>query len=192
MSYEPERGQHMISRILPGIAVLLLIVGGCSGIRVQTDFDREADFSGYKTWDFLPGEPRPTGYRTLDDPALAARLQGAIENGFSLRGLQKASQDPDFFVAYHLAFAEKINARNIENYYQYINYAVFAPYVTSSYTEVYDLGTLIIDVLDRRTKTHVWRGAAQTNVNTQAGPRENEPKMREVARRILEDFPPKK
>ena len=89
-------------------------------------------------------------------------------------------------------FDEQINARNIENYYQYFNYAVFSPYVTSSYTEVYDLGTLIIDVLDRRTKTHVWRGAAQTKVNTQAGPRENEPKMREAAKKILEDFPPKK
>ena len=181
----------MIRKTLACVAVLLWILNGCSGMKSQVEYDHDADFTAYKTWDFLPGEPRPTGYRGLDDPAVNARLQGAIENGFSLRGLQKSSENPDFYVAYHLAFAEQINSRNIENYYQYINYAVFAPYVTSSYTEVYDLGTLIIDVLDCRTKTHVWRGAAQTKVNSQAGPRENEPKMRDAARKILKDFPPK-
>jgi hypothetical protein len=181
----------MVPRILAGIVLASFIAGGCSGIRVQTDYDRKADFSGLKTWDFLPGEPRPTGYRTLDDPALVARLQSAISDALTQRGFQRVTEDPDFYVAYNLAFSEQINARNIENYYQYINYSVFVPYVTSSYTEVYDLGTLIVDILDRRAKTHVWRGAAQTKVNTQAGPRENEPKLREAARKILGDFPPK-
>jgi len=174
-------------------AALCAWIAGCgSGIKTQIAYDHEADFSGYKTWDFLPGEPRPTGYRGLDDPAVNARIQGAIENGLSLRDMKKSSNSPDFYVAYHLAFDEQINSRNIENYYQYFNYTVFAPYVTSSYTQVYDLGTLIIDVLDTRTRTHVWRGAAQTKVNTQAGPRENEPKLRDAARKILAGFPPDK
>ena len=182
----------MVWKALACVFVLAWAASGCSGVKTQVAWDHDADFSGYKTWDFLPGEPRPTGYRGLDDPAVNERLQAAIESGFSSRGLRRSSEEPDFYVAYHLAFDEQINARNIENYYQYFNYAVFSPYVTSSYTEVYDLGTLIIDVLDRRAKTHVWRGAAQTKVNTQAGPRENEPKMREAAKKILGDFPPKK
>jgi hypothetical protein len=185
----------MLWRILLGVAVLASVVSGCSGIsgmKTQVDYDRDADFTRLKTWDWLPGEPRPTGYRGLDDPAVVARLQGAIGDALKDRGCQQSTVEPDFYVVFNLAFTEEINARNIENYYQYINYAVFAPYVTSSYTEVFDIGTLIVDVLDRRAKTHVWRGAAQTKVNAQAGPRENEPKLREAARRIFQDFPPGK
>ncbi len=169
------------------------LVGGCSqGMKVETEFDRDANFTGLHTWDWLPGEPKPTGYRELDNPDLKARVQGAIETGFVARGCTKVSEDPDFLVAYHFVFSEEVTARNIENYYQFIHYSVFVPTVTSSYKELFDLGTLIIDVLDCRAKSFVWRGAARTKVNIQAGPRENDPKIREAVELILERFPPKK
>jgi hypothetical protein len=73
----------------------------------------------------------------------------------------------------------------------YLNYSVFIPHVTQSYTEVWETGTVILDVIDADNKKLVWRGTAETEVNPQAGPRENGPKLQKAIKMMLEKFPPK-
>jgi len=170
---------------------LLFAIAGCSKMNVTTDFDPEADFSVFKTWDWLPGAPPETGDRRLDSPQVRERIARVIAEEFAGRGFPRGSETPDFYVIYHAALDQQITARNIENYYQYINYTVFVPHVTSSYTEVWDIGTLIVDVFNAKTRTLVWRGTSRVEFNYQAGPRENEPIIRKAVQKMLEGFPPK-
>ena len=180
-------------RFAKHVAVLILLsfFAGCSKMHVTTDFDPEADFSVYKTWDWLPGGPPETGDRRLDSPQVRERIGRVIEEEFAGHGFPRGSETPDFYVIYHAALDQEITKRNIENYYAYINYTVFVPQVTSSYTEVWDIGTLIVDVFDVKTRTLAWRGTSRIEFNYQAGPRENEPIIRKAVSKMLEGFPPK-
>jgi hypothetical protein len=174
------------------LSALAALLAGCSGkMQVQTDFDKEADFTHYRTWDWLPGESGVTENLVVDDASVKERIESAIDEGFKSIGYERTSGAPDFFVKYYLGYGQEINTRNIENYYAYLNYAVFVPHVKQSYTDVWETGTLIIDVIDAEGKKLVWRGYAETDVNPQAGPRENEPKLQKAIKMTLEKFPQK-
>jgi Domain of unknown function (DUF4136) len=179
-----------LARFFPLLALAALFAA-CSSTKPAIDFDPQANFSTYKTWNWLPGGPPETGDRQLDSPEVRERLKRGIEDEFAARGFRTNAESPDFYVFYHAALNQAISERNIENYYQYMNYTVFVPWVTSSYTETWDVGTLIIDVFDAKTRTLVWRGTGQTKMNAQAGPRENEPLIRKGIREMLKEFPPK-
>jgi hypothetical protein len=173
------------------LALVALLVGCSEKMRVQSDFDKEADFDRYKMWDWLPGDPGVTENLMIDDPSVRKRMEDAVDEGFRNIGYERTSGAPDFFVKYFLGYGDEINRRNIENYYAYLNYAVFIPQVTQSYTEVWETGTVILDVIDAENKKLVWRGTAETEVNPQAGPRENGPKLQKAIKMMLEKFPPK-
>jgi hypothetical protein len=180
-----------VPRLL-SLIIAIAVIAGCSDkMRVQSDFDKAADFEPYKMWDWLPGDPGVTENLMVDDENVHKRIEDAIDEGFRNIGYDRTSGAPDFFVKYYLGYGEEINKRNIENYYAYLNYSVFVPTVTQSYTEVWETGTMIIDVIDAEQKKLVWRGTAVTEVNPQAGPRENEPKLKKAIKMMLEKFPPK-
>ncbi|MEJ2719703.1 MAG: DUF4136 domain-containing protein, partial [bacterium] len=138
-----------------------------------------------------PGDPGVTENLTLDNANVKDRIETAISDEFDERGFVRDPNAPDFFVKYYLGFGEELNRRNIENYYEYMHYSVFVPRVTMSYTDVWETGTLILDVIDAPQKRLVWRAYAETEVNPQAGPRENGPKLKKAVGMMLDKFPPK-
>jgi hypothetical protein len=167
---------------------------GCSSISVHTDYDTTADYTGYKTWDWLPvepGEPSQPMDPRLQNPKGKARVKELIEQELIARGFDKAPDDPDFYVNFNAALGEELNVRNIENYYEYLNYTVFSPYITTRYTETIDIGTLMVDFFDAKSHAQIWRGTASTEYNYQAGPKENDPIIKEAVQKIIRRFPPK-
>ncbi|UCH83770.1 MAG: DUF4136 domain-containing protein [Candidatus Latescibacterota bacterium] len=179
-------------RMIVSVAAVIVLMTGCSQkIRVESDWDVEADFTRYKMWDWVPGDAGVTESLTIDNAEVRERIEKVVEEGFWAKGYERTSGAADFYVKYYVGYGEELNTRNIENYYEYMNYSVFVPRVTRTYTDVWEQGTIIIDIIDADAKKLVWRGNAWTEVNPQAGPRENEPKLKEAVKKILEDFPPK-
>lgn len=176
------------------IVGVITVLGGCSGMDVHTDFDTAADYSVYKTWNWVPVEPeepnKPMDPR-MQNPKGRERVRELIEQELIAKGFEKTPDTPDFYVHFHAALGEELNMRNIENYYEYLNYAVFTPYVTTRYTEVIDIGTLMIDFFDAESHAQIWRGTASTEYNYQAGPKENDPAIREAVKKTIQQFPPK-
>jgi hypothetical protein len=176
-------------RVVPAL-ILLAVISGCSSVSVTEDFDPEVDFSVYRTWDWLPGEPPETGDRRLDAPQVRERIGRIVEEEFAAHGYPLSPDQPDLYVIYHVALDQEINMRTVLNYYQYMDYVVVVPGLASSYTDVWDIGTLIIDVFDAKEHTLIWRGLSRSKFNAQAGPRENEPVIRTAVRKMLDQFPP--
>jgi len=176
---------------LLAITTIVLLAASCSSITVNTSSDPEASFKGYKTWDWLPEGPSPTGNPDLDDPQLVERIKKLVGAGFEKDGFAKSSDSPDFYVNYHVALGEELNPARIQNFYEFANYNVYMPRWDVTYATVWTVGTLVVDVIDVDTKTLVWRGYGQTDINPQAGPRENTPKIQEIIKKMLGRFPPK-
>src|SRR5207302_7301501 len=93
-------------------------------------------------------------------------LRGDVLNGFLARGYQM-SDAPDFLVAYYASAKEKLQINDWG--YGYGVYprwwgwgAGVAPQETvDQYTE----GTVIVDVIDPRTKELLWRGVGKADVS---------------------------
>jgi hypothetical protein len=173
------------------IAVALLVVlGGCSGgMEIQTDVDPAADFSGFKTWNWVPVSAEKTGDPGVDDGVVRTRIQNAVEEELTKRGYLKSTDTPDFLVNYHTAMKDELNSMEMQEYYEAQTYEEFRKDVTYTYT--WHKGTLILDFIDAKSNKLVWRGAARAEVNLNDSAETKKARISKAVERMLREFPPK-
>jgi hypothetical protein len=153
-------------------ATLLFFAGGCA----VTDFDRTADFKQYRTFAWGESENK------VDNPLYESKLidkniKMTVENEFAKRGIVHDKTDPDFLVSYRTYTEEKQETTggsfNRFGYFYHpfmlfpYSYAWGMPfgYGSTPRTYTYTSGTLIIDVIDKKTNDLVWRGSVKGNVD---------------------------
>ncbi len=144
---------------------LLFIFGlaGCSsGGKLRSDYDPGADFSSYKTWNFIDGAgPDHVGYESL----FTGYMLEAITIEMDKRGYVK-SDDPDLLVNFNAYIQDKINVSTspssapMGGYYGYRR-AYYGGwrgygYGTETHVSQYTEGTFNIDLIDARKKQLVW------------------------------------
>jgi hypothetical protein len=184
------------------VLLLAAALGGCSTLEVQTDYDPTADFSGFKTWAWVPGRQAETGDPRLDNAILDGRIRRAVEIQLAEQGFQKASaSEPDFLVGYLAAIEGKLDVQTVDRYYGYgpgparsyrypPRWRSGGVYGSETYVYEYEEGTLILDVVSPRTRQLVWRGSATAEVNQTADQERRDERLREAVRKMLERFPP--
>jgi hypothetical protein len=57
--------------------------------------------------------------------------------------------------------------------------------------EVYDEGTLVLEIVEQESQKLIWSGSATDRVNFSLSPEKEEAEINEAVREILKDFPPK-
>jgi hypothetical protein len=173
-------------------ALLALALLACATIEVSSDWNPAADFSRLHTWAWLAQERPASGDPRLDSALLDARIRSAVESELGARGFAKAEAGAaDFLVAYHVALERKLVATTIDDYYGGVGYRHWPrPGYSQTYVHEFEVGSLMLDVLDPRSRELIWRGTAQAEILPAATPEEREARVREGVRRILERFPP--
>jgi hypothetical protein len=181
-----EQGRHWL------LMLSLLMATACSSITVSSDYDPKADYSAYRTYDWAPRAEQPVKDPVLDNALLDGRIRHAVETELAAKGLEKdGAGKPDLLIAYHVAVQGKLDIAQTPNY-SYGPYWRYGSYAGSSaYVRQYDEGTLILDLIDVSTKQLVWRGSAQAEVKKEVTPEEQQRRINEVVRKILERYPPK-
>ena len=105
---------------------------------------------------------------------LEKRIRDAIDRVLQAKGYgRKLAGKPDFFVVYPAALKEKLDVKNMNSVYGFDpgwgwhHRGRFGSGVTGTgpYVGSYDSGTLIIDLLEERESTLIWRASAQTRVD---------------------------
>src|SRR5262245_19818924 len=84
------------SRIAMSFGFLLLVAGSALAQQVSVDFDKRADFSKYKTFDWAMGAQ-------ARNPLAHQRIVAGIVAQLSTRGLRNVVSNPDLVVPYHAA-----------------------------------------------------------------------------------------
>jgi hypothetical protein len=171
-------------------AMTLLLA--CSGIDVRWDWDRAARFDQLRSWAWLPEPAAPAqSDPRLQDELLRRRIQSAVEEALAARGyVQAAAGEPDFYVAYHVGIDEKIDARTVYPGYGVGPYGRAFPGPPETYVDEYEVGTLLLDVIQAHPRELVWRGTAQSRVQDLSDPEQREARIREAVQRVFEKFPP--
>jgi hypothetical protein len=166
---------------------LALLFFSCSSIKVMTDYDRQADFTKYKTYQWFDAKDKAAKAGEMSNTLTAKRIHRAVETELGAKGYDQVSLDPDFYVIFHTEVKDRVD---VDEYgYTYGPWARPVPgYRREIDVNYYQEGTLILDIIDADSKELAWRGWGTGVVDPQSA----EKKINEAAKKILANFPPLK
>jgi hypothetical protein len=182
----------MQKRRVIGAAVLVLVPALAMAQKVTYDFDKNEDFSKFKTYAMKEGTP--VGQKLIDD-----RIVNAIDAQMTAKGFTKSDSNPDVYVVYHTTFDKQ---KDISSYSSGFA-GGYGPYgwgwgggmnSTTTTTSVRDIlvGTLVIDMADAQKKEVVWRGMGTKEIDTNAKPDKRDKSINKAVEKIFKNYPPKK
>jgi hypothetical protein len=157
--------------------------------KVSYDYDKTANFAGFKTYAHKDGTK-------VGQPLIDERIVAAIDAQLTAKGLTKAEADPDVFVVYHIAFDKQKDISTFSTGYA----GGYGPYgwgwgggMGSTTTQVRDIliGTLVIDLADAKQGKLAWRGMGVKEVKTQTNPEKRDKSINDAVKKIFKNYPPK-
>ncbi len=139
-------------------ALALVLMAGCASMNVSSHIERGVIFTGYVTYEWGPPDNLPVGDPRLDNnPFFNDYLQGAVEKQLKAKGYDRAvnGAEANLLIHYHASVNQRLDVYRADQQYGYC-YGDCEPQVTD-----FEQGTLVIDLVDAKTKKVVWRGWAQ-------------------------------
>ena len=167
--------------------LLLFILGSCCSVRVASDYDKNVDFSQFKTYAFYKNGIDKVEISDLDKK----RILRSIDEVMMAKGFTK-SETPDLWINIFTKEREQVNVSQFNAGWGYGWGFGWNPWMfggqssVSSHTE----GTLFIDLIDAKKKEMIWQGEGSGYLT------QNTDKKDEVIKnfviKILEQYPPVK
>ena len=180
----------MFRRHRTTIAALLglMALHGCFSFKIESDYDRAANFQGLRTYGWRPRTEFPTGDPRFYNPLIDSRVRAAADRVLMAKGYTKSvAPNPDFLVGYHAVVRSRTDVATIDRWYGYRTGGFAQPHLD---VRSYEEGTLLIDVIEPGTMKLLWRGAATGVVREMANAEERGQRADEAGAAILEKFPP--
>lgn len=170
-------------RMLP--LLLLFVLGSCSSVQVASDYDTKADFSRYKTYAYHKNAIDKAEISDLDKK----RILRAIDDEMIRKGFEK-SDNPDLLISFFTRANDQVNVNQWGPGWGWGWGWGWGPGFWGSTTTVSTSteGTLIIDLVDAKTKDLLWQGEGRGLLTRQAEKKEE--KIREFVSKILAQYPP--
>jgi hypothetical protein len=178
------------------LVVALLTLGAIPAAAqdVRYDFDKDKDYSKYKTYRWVAIKGAEQG-----DDLTAKRIRDAIDAELAKKGLTKTDADKaDLYVGYQTAVGTEKEFTSFNTgwgygpgwggYWYGGGMTSGTTYVSSS--TVY-IGTLDLSMYDPATKQLVWRGSASKTLDPKAKPEKKEKNINKAVAKLLKNFPPK-
>ena len=162
---------------------------GCSSPNVGYDYDRGTNFSRYHTYAWVSGAQDATGDRRLDSSLVDTRIRSAIDTQLHTKGyVVSPDGGADFLVAYHAGMKDMMQGASTQNY---IGDRAHGTFTTISDIQSFQEGTLLIDIVDAKSRQLVWQASAKADVDQSLGPKERDARVHDVVRAMLSHFPPR-
>jgi hypothetical protein len=150
------------------LGTALILSAGCAGNQVTTDFSPATRFSQFRTF-ALVMPPNTAGEQLVDQ-----RVRNAVEAQLDAKGLTASDrQHADLFAGYGV-----VDKTHTEIYsgpdgwgwggnwgWRYYRWGVAWPMSSRRQIETYTDGTVIVNLIDARTKQVVWHGEVADVVN---------------------------
>ena len=181
------------TRALAAFAMLAVLAGCASmGPEVTSDYDATADFSQYRTYDFMTRAERGVG-RSYDS-IVDRRLMMAADREMAARGYRRVEADPDLLINFAVV------TETVEELVTVPGSAWPAPwgwrhyyypwpaYSYEAYVDRYELGTVFIDLVDAARRQLVWEGRAVERV-TRASREDPAAALDQSVREIYAQYP---
>ena len=170
------------------IPVLLLFVA-CSTVKINYDYDRQADFSKYKTYT-ISDETTKMSLNQLDrDRIINAAKAEMATKGFSDSGT------PDVILDIRVKGEEiqTATATTSGSPYGYrYRWGYGGGFATTTVNyDSYVEGTIFVTLVDKSTEKIIWQGTGKGTVDDKASTEKREANIKSVMNQIFSNYPPK-
>ncbi|WP_057938903.1 DUF4136 domain-containing protein [Algoriphagus resistens] len=186
--------KNLSKQLMLGALLMLFSVVGFA--QVKSDYDKEADFTVYKTYSFQ-------GWQKDSDKQLnefdKKRILDALKAEFDARGMTLVESDADAEVALYLVLDSKSSTTAYTNFVGGMGYGprwgwgmgvggMGMATATTTYNEDdYTEGTLVVDMYDSTGKKLVWQGVMTSVV--QEKPEKRDKTIPKKIKKLMKEYP---
>lgn len=151
---------------------------------ISFDFDRSVSFGGFKTYAWVAGTNVP-------DALVHQRLVNAVDVQLALKGMTKVHEgsQPDVLVAYHASIDRDLQITGFGSGWGGYRFGGYRS--ASARTEEILVGTMIVDIVDAKTRNIVWRATATKDIDVNAKPDKRDKNINRTAEKLFRNYPPK-
>jgi hypothetical protein len=174
------------------LALLVFAAGSARAQDIRYNFDKNADFSKFKTyrWVDLKGAEK---LDTLTDKQIKATVDAELAK----KGLTKTDSDSaDLYVGYQAAIGQEKQFTSYSSDWGYGPgwgrgwYGGMGSTTTTGQTSTIYTGQLALDMYDSAHHDLVWRGVASKTLDPKAKPEKRQKNLSKAIAKLLAKYPP--
>lgn len=178
------------------LAVAFELMGGVACVEVGYNYDKEADFSKYKTYKWVDVKGGEQVNQLLEN-----QIKDAVDKHLATKGLKATTGDnADLYVAYQGALSQEKQLTTFDSGYGYgpgWGGRYYGGYyggggISTTTTSTINIGTVAVDLYDAAKKQLVWRGMASKEIDAKAEPEKVQKNLDKGMAKLFENYPPKR
>jgi hypothetical protein len=181
--------------VVVSVACLLAGAGTAFAQDVRYNFDKEANFSAFKTYKWVVIK----GAQQLSDLA-DRQVKAAVDAELTKKGLTKTDADTaDLYIGYQAAVGQEKQYTSFDTGWGYGpgwgggwyggGYGGGSGMSTGTTSTIY-VGQLALDMYASQPHKLVWRGVASKTLDTEAKPEKQEKNLNKAVAKMLKKYPP--
>jgi len=182
------------------LPLVLLLAGSSPAVAqdVRYNFDKQADFAGFKTYKWV----------VLKDAAklndlVDKQIKDAVDAELAKKGLTKSDADTaDLYIGYQAGVSTEKQYTSFDTgwgygpgwgsgWYGYGGGGMTMSSTTGTPSTIY-VGQLALDMYQASAKSLVWRGMATKTLDPKAKPEKQQKNLAKAVAKMLKNYPPKK
>jgi hypothetical protein len=174
------------------LGLILIFSANLLAQKVKVDFDKEVDFSKYKTYTFLTWQD---DIDQLMNDFDKKRIRDAFKEQMDIRELEMVESGADMTLSLYLVIDQKTSVTGYTNYYGGAGMGYRRGgmgwgmgHSTTNYTENdYLEGTMVLDVFDGESKDQIWQAVGVGTVTEK--PEKREKSIPKSVKKLMKKFP---
>jgi hypothetical protein len=177
---------------LVSITLLFLAAGTAVAQDVRYNFDKDTDFSRFKTYRWVPMKDAPK----VDD-LLDKQIKDTIDAELAKKGLTKTDADTaDLYIGYQAGVGTEKQFTSYNTgwgygpgWYRGGWYGGGGGMTTGQTSTIY-VGQLALDMNDSKNHDLVWRGIVSKTIDPKAKPEKRQKNLTKAVAKLLKNYPP--
>lgn len=176
------------------LLILVIALSGCGTrtyddpIKVTSQFNPEASYDTYRTWDFSKNW-KPPQDGVLSDAAFRLELASMVEEALKQYELVRVFENPDLDVGFYVA-ADNISDDELQEWYDSGDWNM--PTYRGAQQGSWRKGSLILLVFESESGQMIWRSAAEAIVDQSTPEKQRQEIVRRAITLMLEELPKEK
>ena len=172
--------------------ILFLAISCAFGQDVRYNFDKDANFSKFKTYKWVILKDAPTA-----NDLVTKQLKDAVDAELATKGLTKIDDDTaNLFIGYQAGVGQEKQFTSFSSDWGYGGgwyrggwYGPGGGMTTGSTSTIY-VGQLVLDMYDFANRDLVWRGVASKTLDSKAKPDKQQKNLAKAVKKLLKNYPP--
>jgi hypothetical protein len=163
-----------------GILAAALTVA-CSTLTTAVDYDHTVNWSQFHTYQLAEGTKDPITFTQK-------RIEDSITSQLNSKGWQAVSSNPDIMVYTHSVIGQQKqwNATSTGGGWGYRGWGGMGGMTTATETTI-KTGTLVVDLVNPKSKELVWRGTASDQISASGA---EQGQIQDAVAALFKNFPP--